>query len=97
MRREAHPSIGFVDGPAGRRPIVIGTGLDVWEVVETVRANDDSPEAAAEYLDVPVARIRAALRYHAEFADEIDAWIDRNRAIAEREERSTSGEPLGRV
>ena len=42
LRMDDHPGIRFVDGTLGRRPAVLGTGLDVWEIVETIRANDDS-------------------------------------------------------
>jgi uncharacterized protein (DUF433 family) len=86
LRRLRHPRIDFVDGPAGRRPFVVGTGLDVWEVVATLRANGGSVGESADYLGVPPAIVEAAGRYHAEFADEIDRWIDANDAVAEREE-----------
>lgn len=87
LRRIRHPRIDFVDGPAGRRPFVLGTGLDVWEIVATIRASNDSLEEAADYLQVPLAIVEAAARYHAEFADEIDRWIEANEAMADREER----------
>ncbi len=87
LRRIRHPRIDFVSGPAGRRPFVLGTGLDVWEIVATIRANNDSIEEAADYLQVPPASVEVAARYHAEFADEIDRWIEANEAMAEREER----------
>ena len=87
LRRLRHPRIDFVDGPAGRRPFVLGTGLDVWEIILTIRANDGSISDAAEYLSVSPAIVDAAARYHAEFADEIDRWIDANDAMAEREEQ----------
>lgn len=87
LRRIRHPRIDFVDGPAGRRPFVLGTGLDVWEIVATIRANNDSIEEAADYLEVPLAIVEAAARYHAEFADEIDRWMEASEAMAEREER----------
>ena len=87
LRRIRHPRIDFVDGPAGRRPFVLGTGLDIWEIVATIRANNDSVEEAADYLQVPFTIVEAAARYHAEFADEIDRWIEANEVMAEREER----------
>ena len=87
LRRIRHPRIDFVDGPAGRRPFVLGTGLDVWEIVATMRANSHSIEEAADYLQVPFTIVEAAARYHAEFADEIDRWIEANEVMAEREER----------
>lgn len=85
LRLVEHPGVGFVDGPSGRRAGVAGTGLDVWEVVETVRANGGSVEAAAEYLEVPVARVRVAARYYAAYPEEIDEWLASNRVAYERE------------
>jgi len=35
---------------------------------------------------LPVDRIEACLRYYADYGEEIDEWIDRAHAIAEREE-----------
>ncbi len=87
LRRLRHPRIDFVDGPAGRRPFVVGAGLDVWEVVATLRVNGGSVQDSADYLGVPPAAVDAAARYSAEFADEIDRWIDTNESMAEREEQ----------
>jgi uncharacterized protein (DUF433 family) len=86
LRMDAHPGILFADGPAGRRPRVAGTGLDVWEVVETVRANAGSPERAAAYLELAPARVEAALGYYGAHAEEVDAWAARARALADEEE-----------
>jgi hypothetical protein len=48
LRTDEHPLVRFVDGPAGRRPRLQGTGLDVWEVISVVRDNDGSEREAAE-------------------------------------------------
>jgi uncharacterized protein (DUF433 family) len=85
LRRIDHPAIDFVDEPAGRRARVVGTGLGVWEVIEVVRANDGSVERAAEYLNIPVALVAAAVAYRADHAAEIDGWIERNRELGDRE------------
>jgi uncharacterized protein (DUF433 family) len=69
----------------GRRPALRGTRLDVWQVVETVRQNDNSVEKAAAYLALPAEKLRAAVRYYADHPDEIDDWTMRARSIAERE------------
>ena len=82
---DEHPGIGFADGSGGRRAILLGTGLDAWEVISTVRQNRGSTQAAARYLELPVALVRPAVRYYAAFPDEIDTWIDRQESIAERE------------
>jgi uncharacterized protein (DUF433 family) len=81
-----HPLISFRDGAAGRRPCLLGTRLDVADVIETIRQNGDSVEEASAYLGVPIDRLEACQRYYAEHRDEIDAWIERSRAITEREE-----------
>jgi uncharacterized protein (DUF433 family) len=86
LRMDEHPLIYFREGASGRRPALLGTRLDVADVIETVRVNDRSVERAAAYLELPVDRIEACLRYYADYGDEIDEWIDRARSIAEREE-----------
>ena len=74
LRVERHPLIRFDAGVAGRRqPRVVGTRLDVHQVVATVRANDVSVDATADYLGIDPRLVRAALDYYAEFADEVDA------------------------
>ena len=82
---DEHPGIGFAEGPAGRRAIVLGTGLDVWEVISTIRQNRGSIDAASRYLEVPPGLVRSAVRYYAAFPDEIDDFIGRNEAMADRE------------
>jgi len=88
IRMDAHPLIGFRDGAAGRRPALVGTRLDVWQVVETIRQNDNSAERAAEYLALPAAHVEACAAYYADFQDEIDAWTERMARAAERAEQS---------
>lgn len=78
LRVEAHPSVRFADGPAGRRARLAGTGLDVWEVIATLRDNDSDLGAAAEYLGVSLALVRAAASYYGAYPDEIDTWITAN-------------------
>ena len=92
LRMDEHPGIGFVDGPAGRRAVLVGTGLDVWEVIGIVKANRGSAAASARYLEMPEARIRHAVRYYAAFPDEIDQWLARQAAVAEREEAAARRE-----
>lgn len=84
LRHDAHPLIQFLDGPTGRRASLIGRGLDVWEAIATVRDNDGSITAAADYLQVPLGLLDAAVSYYGEYRDEIDSEIDRNEAEYER-------------
>jgi uncharacterized protein (DUF433 family) len=85
LRHDEHPLIYFRDGETGRRPALLGTRLDVADVVTTIRQNDNSIEEAADYLEVPLEHVDACLRYYADYKDEIDGWIERSHAIAERE------------
>jgi uncharacterized protein (DUF433 family) len=86
LRMDEHPAIYFRDGAGGRRPALLGTRLDVADVIETIWQNDRSVEQAAAYLELPVDRVEACLRYYADYGEEIDGWIDRALAVAEREE-----------
>lgn len=88
LRREDHPLIVFRDGAAGRRPSLAGTRLDVAQVIETVRNSDNSIQEAADYLSIPEPWVRACVRYYADYRDEVDEWIERMHAIADREEEA---------
>jgi uncharacterized protein (DUF433 family) len=84
LRHDAHPLIQFLDGPSGRRASLVGRGLDVWEVIATVRDNDGSVTQAAEYLQVPAGLVEAAVAYYGEYRDEIDREIELNELEYER-------------
>jgi hypothetical protein len=81
IRMASHPGITFRDGPAGRRAGVAG-GPDVWEVVEVWNDNDRNSAATAEVLDLPRGLVDSAVGYYVDTPDEIDTWIERNRAQA---------------
>jgi uncharacterized protein (DUF433 family) len=88
VRTDRHPLIRFREGGSGRRrPALIGTRLDVHDVIATLRGEHGSVEAAAEYLGVEVGLVRAALAYYADFADEVDQDLEAAVALA-REERA---------
>jgi hypothetical protein len=78
MKQERHPGIVFRDGPAGRRAVVAG-GPDVWEVIAAAHSaperGDELISAMAERVGIPTERVRVAIRYYAEYPDEIDRWI----------------------
>jgi uncharacterized protein (DUF433 family) len=75
---DEHPLVRFVDGSAGRRARVAGTGVDVWEVIAAVRDNGGDVGRAAEYLDLPLGLIQGAVTYYGAHPDEIDEWIELN-------------------
>jgi len=80
LRRDDHPLLRFVDGPSGRRAGLVGTGLDVWEVIATVRDNGSDLQEAANYLSLPLGLVQAAVAYYGDYRDEIDDRIALNEA-----------------
>ncbi len=83
LRTDENPLIRFVDGPAGRRPRLQGTGLDVWEAISVVHDNDGNERASAGYLQIPLGLAQAAVAYYGAYRDEIDEWIELNRREGE--------------
>lgn len=81
MRIDDHPGIVFRDGPAGRRPAV-AAGPDVWEIIGVLKGVSATGDAAvaetADYLGLTRGQVRTAVRYYADYADEIDDWIASN-------------------
>ncbi len=91
MRRtgmEEHPGIVFRDGPTGRRA-ALAVGPDVWEVIETLRgtglAGEEAVRATAEWASLSTDQVRAAVRYYADFRDEVDEKIELNQEEAARQ------------
>lgn len=86
MRARRAPGIVFVDGATGRRPVVAGSGLEVWEVVATwkeVGRNYDRLRSAYDWLVEP--QLRAALSYYELYGDDVDARLEREaRLTSER-------------
>jgi len=79
------PGIHFVDGAMGRRAALMGSGLDVWEVIEVVKGSGSAAEAAA-YLEVEPRLVEVAIRYYGANRGEIDDWIARVHELSELEE-----------
>ncbi len=78
LRIDDHPLVRFADGPAGRRPRLVGSGLEVWEVIAVVRDNGGDVRAAADYVELPLGLIQAAVTYYGAYPEEVDDWIAAN-------------------
>jgi uncharacterized protein (DUF433 family) len=73
------PGIAFMDGATGRRAIIAGTGVDVWEVAyvyEQVNRNFAELQQAFSHLAEP--QLRAALRYAVLYPEDIRGRIAAN-------------------
>jgi uncharacterized protein (DUF433 family) len=81
-----HPLIAFRDGAAGRRAALVGTRLDVSQVIDTLRASENSVAETAAYLAIPETWVQAAVRYYAAHPGEVERFAERVKAAAEREQ-----------
>ncbi len=76
LRLQRFPGITFIDGPAGRRAHVVGTGLDVWEIVALLR-DYGSPEAViAAFPRLTRSSVEIAQAYASAYPEEIKEYLD---------------------
>lgn len=85
LRTRRFPGIAFRGSDWNRRPWVIGTALDVWEIVAASRSF--APRRMAAETDLTDAQVRLALAYRQEFPDEIDEAIAENERALEQLQR----------
>jgi len=93
LRHEDHPLIIFQTGAGGRRAVLAGSRLTVAHVIETLIATSGATDtervrATSEYLAIPMPHVQAAVRYYADYKDEVDAWRQQSAEIAERERQA---------
>jgi uncharacterized protein (DUF433 family) len=79
LRMDEHPLVRFADGPGGRDASLIGTRLRAWQVIDVVRENGGDVAAAADYLELPLGLVQAAVSYYGAYREEIDDAIEDNR------------------
>ncbi|MGH9226979.1 MAG: hypothetical protein ACRD2W_25075 [Acidimicrobiales bacterium] len=77
-RTRRFPGIAFRGDDARRRAWVIGTGLDVWEVIHMLE-DFGSAEALVGDSSLSLAQVRLAVAYRDAYPDEVDAAVADNR------------------
>lgn len=77
-RTRRFPGIAFRGDDARRRAWVIGSGLDVWEVIEMLE-DFGSPEALVADTHLSSAQVRLAAAYRDAYPTEVDEAIADNR------------------
>jgi uncharacterized protein (DUF433 family) len=86
LRMRLFPGVAFKGADWERRAWVVGTALDVWQIIDAHR-DIGSIERMAEGGSANERQIRLALDYYEMFPEEIDAAIAENRRpIEELEE-----------
>ncbi len=88
LRMQRFPGIVFVEGPAGRRAHLAGTGLDVWEVVRLLQEHQTAAKLRENFPRLSPIAIQIAQAYAESYPDEINAFIEMNaqspRALREK-------------
>lgn len=78
IRMRRTPGIGFGEGPSGRRAIVAGAGIDVWEVVAVWQeCGQNYDELVQNFEWLSDVQLRSALSYYARYPNEIDKRLER--------------------
>lgn len=78
VRMRRCPGIAFVQGPTGRRPVLAGTGLEVWEIVRAYKACGEDFEKLKGAFDwLSPRQLRDALNYWRLYPEEIEEEIRR--------------------
>jgi len=71
-----YPGLTFVEGPAGLRAHVAGSGLDIWEIVMVHRGQGQRDEDTVKHLpQLSRRQLKLALAYYEDHRQEIDAIL----------------------
>jgi uncharacterized protein (DUF433 family) len=99
VRMRRAPGIVFVDSRTGRRPLIAGTGLEVWEVIASWKAAGQDEGRLREVYDwLSEPQLRAALNYYALYPEEIEERLALEESwTAERVHRELPFARLGPV
>jgi hypothetical protein len=81
LRRSEFALIDFRDSPVGRQSYIQGSSLAVWEVMMIVRAYKGDAKKAADHLEWPEFRVKAAVHYAEAFPKEINEALAENDAM----------------
>lgn len=78
LRMQRFPGIVFVEGPAGRRAHLAGTGLDVWEIVELLQGYGSASTLREHFPSLSPMAIRVAEAYAKAYPEEIRGFLELN-------------------
>lgn len=79
LRMRRFPGIGFMGAEHDRRAYLLGTGLEVWEIMELVRDyGEDGRELMFDAHPITERQLEVVLAYYREYSEEIDWRIEEN-------------------
>jgi uncharacterized protein (DUF433 family) len=73
------PGIAFRGEDDDRRAWLIGTALDIWQIIEAHQDFNEDFDRMVGESDLTERQLRTALAYYERFPDEIDEFIASNR------------------
>lgn len=83
-RTQRFPGIGFMGEDYDRRAWVVGTGMDVWELIELARSYGDDDDAILEdFPRVNRRHLHIARAYARSYPEEVEGEIAENRRPVE--------------
>lgn len=85
VRTDRHPLVHFREAAGHRRAALVGTRLEVHQVLASLRASGNDIDDATKYLGVTSRQVRAAVEYYADFKDEVDAAAAEDQELEDRE------------
>lgn len=83
LRMRLFPGIAFNGTDSERRAWVMGTGLDVWQVMQMLEDFGSSERLVAD-THLSERHIRLAVAYHKAYPEEIDTAVAENRRPIEQ-------------
>src|SRR5579862_8275436 len=86
-RERRYPGLRFRGTDSTRRPYIIGTGMDVWEIVRALQDFADDAARLANETKLATQDIGLALAYYREFPEEIDQALAMDRRPLEELQR----------
>ncbi|MGQ0550865.1 MAG: ribbon-helix-helix protein, CopG family [Armatimonadota bacterium] len=87
LRMQRFPGIIFIEGPAGRRAYLAGTGLDVWEVIELLREYGSTSTLREHFPRLSPMAIQIVEAYAKAYPAEIGAFLALNTRTSEELQR----------
>lgn len=79
LRCQRFPGIAFREEDPNRRAWVVGTALDVWEIIQALEDFGWSVARMAAESDLDEHQIELAAAYYKEYPEEIDQFVAENR------------------
>lgn len=78
-RTRRYPGLAFRGQQGSRRPWVIGTHFDVWELILAWQELEQREEPILEQLRISSRQLKLALAYYREFPEEVDRALQLQR------------------